>query len=132
LNKPFRLTSLILSIVIILSLFFSSCGKKDDKETEVSPSPSPIITTPSPTPNLPEYEVKLIGTVVDISSFLRIRSAPNTNSEVIAQAKNGDRFVVVQQFYDGGKWHQIKYGEGVAYVHSDYLKVTEEKFEITP
>lgn len=112
--------AILLAWVMILTLV--SCGGKKDKESpSSSPSPSEIPTT-TPTPE-PVYVDEYIGTVHDVSSYLRVRSGPGTEYEVLGEAHSGDKFTVIETNVDGGAWHKISYNGGEGFVHGDYLTI---------
>lgn len=51
---------------------------------------------------------------------LRLRSAPDTSSAVLASAPQNDCVVVIGK---AGDWYQVNYNLQVGYMHSDYLEV---------
>lgn len=115
-----RILAILLAAMMILSLV--SCGKKEDKESP-SPSTSPSETpTATPTPE-PVYVDEYIGTVHDVSSFLRVRGGPGTEYEVLGEAHTGDKFTVLETNVDGGEWHKISFNGGEGFVHGDYLTI---------
>lgn len=115
-----RILAILLALVMMLAL--ASCGGKKDKESP-SPSPSPSETpTATPTPE-PVYVDEYIGTVHDVSSYLRVRSGPGTEYEVLGEAHAGDKFTVLETNVDGGAWHKISYSGGEGFVHGDYLTI---------
>lgn len=120
-KKAYRsILAILLALVMMLAL--ASCGGKKDKESP-SPSPSPSETpTTTPTPE-PVYVDEYIGTVHDVSSFLRVRSGPGTEYEVLGEAHSGDKFTVIETNVDGGAWHKISYSGGEGFVHGDYLTI---------
>ena len=67
-----------------------------------------------------DYEMQ-IGTVINVTSSLRVRSSTSTanTNNVIDTISNGDFVVILET----GTWHKIRWGSGVAYVHSDYIRV---------
>ncbi len=123
-----KIFAILLAAVMLLSI--ASCG---DKEKEPSPTPEApsTIPTPSPTPE-PVYITENIGTVYDVSSFLRIRSGPGTNYDVLGEAHSGDKFTVLELNVDGGAWHKISYNGGEGFVHGDYLTIEEVQVEVQP
>ncbi len=119
-------------ICLVLCLVLSGCGKKEkgkaDESLLVTASPNP---TPTPTPsepppvNTPEApKTQLIGTVVDVTNGVNIRSGPSTESDVLFIAELGTQFKVLKAFYTS-EWHKIEYEDGVAYVNANYLEITE-------
>lgn len=116
-----RIFAILLAAMMILSLV--SCGKKDKDKESPSPSTSPSETpTATPTPE-PVYVDEYIGTVHDVSSFLRVRGGPGTEYEVLGEAHTGDKFTVLETNVDGGEWHKIRYNGGEGFVHGDYLTI---------
>lgn len=119
-NTSRRILAILLAAIMILSLV--SCGKKEDKESP-SPSTSPSeAPTATPTPE-PVYVDEYIGTVHDVSSFLRVRGGPGTEYEVLGEAHTGDKFTVLETNVDGGEWHKISFNGGEGFVHGDYLTI---------
>lgn len=115
-----RIFAILLAVIMMLAL--ASCGGKKDKESP-SPSLSPSETpTTTPTPE-PVYVDEYIGTVHDVSSYLRVRSGPGTEYEVLGEAHSGDKFTVLETNVDGGAWHKISYSGGEGFVHGDYLTI---------
>jgi hypothetical protein len=118
--------SLLICAVMLFALF--GCGKKEPQEP-VEPSHDDEgdyyeidETTPEPTPE-PVY-VK-IGTVHNVDTYLNIRSGPGTAYDVLGKARSGDRFLILTEYYSEN-WHQVEYDGGIAYIHADYLQITEE------
>ena len=58
------------------------------------------------------------------ASALRLRSEPNTNSETLAIAYNGEVVVVTDQ---QDEWYKVIYNLQEGYMHSDYLSVLERE-----
>jgi len=113
-----------LLLAVLFCLVLTGCGKE---EPEATPTPSadfyePVEPSEEPTPG-PVY-VK-IGTVHNVDSFLNIRSGPGTAYDVLGKAYPNDRFLILSEFYSES-WHQVEYNGGIAYIHADYLKITEE------
>ena len=67
------------------------------------------------------YMVK-VGTVVNVSSSLRVRSSPTTANDgnIVGSLNNGDQVPVIAE----GTWHKIIFDDKVAYSHSDYISVS--------
>ena len=125
-----RVLSMMLAVLLIFPL--ASCGGDDD--TDPSPS-TPASTEPSHEPSIeptpaPVYVTEYIGTVYNVSSFLRVRSGPGTGYDVIGEALAGDKFTVLEQNVDGGVWHKISYGGIEGFVHGDYLTIDEVQVEV--
>ena len=91
-----------------------------DSVGRARPDPTP---TPSPAP-LPELEAgEYYATVQlgDASSTLNLRQAPTTQSQVVAQLKNGRRLIVCGAADEGG-WVQARTAEYEGYCKLEYLK----------
>ena len=58
------------------------------------------------------------------ASALRLRSEPNTDSQTIDVAYNGEVVVVVDQI---GDWYKVIYDLQDGYMHSDYLSVLDRE-----
>ena len=58
------------------------------------------------------------------ASALRLRSEPNTSSETLAIAYNGEVVVVTDQ---QDEWYKVIYNLQEGYMHSDYLSVLERE-----
>lgn len=114
-----RIFAILLAVIMMLAL--ASCGGKDKESPSPSPSPSETPTA-TPTPE-PVYVDEYIGTVHDVSSYLRVRSGPGTEYEVLGEAHSGDKFTVLETNVDGGAWHKISYNGGEGFVHGDYLTI---------
>lgn len=67
-----------------------------------------------------EVQEKGRGKVVNITSNLRIRNAPSTNSSVIGYLLDGQIFDIVGR---SGSWYKIKHDGSTGYVHKDYVSV---------
>lgn len=114
-----RIFAILLAVIMMLAL--ASCGGKDKESPSPSPSPSETPTA-TPTPE-PVYVDEYIGTVHDVSSYLRVRGGPGTEYEVLGEAHSGDKFTVLETNVDGGEWHKISYSGGEGFVHGDYLTI---------
>ena len=122
---------------IILCVVLSGCKKTGSTDTantspspEIPPSTSPISIAPvqqSPTAS-PEVKMKSVGTVVNVSEGVNVRSGPSTESDILFTADLGTQFTVVKEYYTS-EWHKIEYqneeGSGVAYINANYLEVTQ-------
>lgn len=114
-----RIFAILLAVIMVFALV--SCGGKDKESPSPSPSPSETPTA-TPTPE-PVYVDEYIGTVHDVSSYLRVRGGPGTEYEVLGEAHSGDKFTVLETNVDGGEWHKISYNGGEGFVHGDYLTI---------
>ena len=55
---------------------------------------------------------------------LRLRSKPNTDSEIISTASFGDSVVVIRRVDD---WYLVNYNLDIGYMHADYLQIKERE-----
>ena len=67
-----------------------------------------------------EVQEKGKGKVVNITSNLRIRNAPSTNSSVVGYLLEGQTFDILGK---SGDWYKIKHNGSTGYVHEDYVSV---------
>ncbi len=126
--------------VILLLLSLSGCGKSgsDSSNTSTSPSSEPTASpTAEPTATPVPQKIVTIATVTDIEGPLNIRDRPSTeDSEVIGQAKAGDRFEVSMAYCDESRaWHEIFYEDaegGKAYVSSEFTEIAQGTLEDGP
>lgn len=60
------------------------------------------------------------GKVINVSSNLRVRNAPSTNSSVVA-------YLLSEQIFDilgkSGSFYKIRHNSGTGYIHQDYVQV---------
>ena len=78
-----------------------------------------------PTPDNPSGPVPsgTMGTVVNATSGLNIRSGPGSSYKKIASATNGSKVKILDDPQNG--WYKVEYGNNlVGYVSSDYVSVT--------
>lgn len=61
----------------------------------------------------------LKGQVINVSSNLRIRQAPNINSAIIGYMVNGQTFTIKEK---NGDWYNIEYGDKFGYINKNYVK----------
>lgn len=73
---------------------------------------------------------------VKVSDALRVRSEPNTDSEVVGYLKNNDTVTIHEtvKAENGEQWYRISTGDLTGYAHSNYITVnavykTDEEFE---
>ena len=64
------------------------------------------------------------GTVT--ADALRVRSGPSTDTEILGMLYNG---TTVQLTGEEGDWYTISYNGATAYLHKDYIQLTEETEE---
>ncbi|MDR2547084.1 MAG: SH3 domain-containing protein [Lachnospiraceae bacterium] len=65
--------------------------------------------------------VTTTGRVRVTSNGVRVRSSPNTNSDVLGSVQNGSRLDMVEQMTNG--WTQVVYDNQVGYIRSDLVAV---------
>ncbi len=75
-----------------------------------------------------EETTTLTGTVVDITSYLNLRSGAGMDYSVIGKLTNGTEVEVIGE--ENG-WYQVTADGQTGYVYSDYLEVTEATAEET-
>lgn len=59
------------------------------------------------------------GTIINVSTSLRMRKLPNTSGSIIGYLKNGQTFKILSK---EGQWYKINFNNKTGYVHSDYVK----------
>ena len=91
-----------------------------DSVGRARPEPTPT-PTPAPLPTLEEGEYYAVVQLGDASSTMNLRQAPTTQSQVVAQLKNGRRLIVCSEADDGG-WVQVRTAEYEGYCKLEYLK----------
>ncbi len=105
-----------LGVALLLLLALSACGGQTQTPENDSPPP-PVEEEPE------ETVMILVGVLVD-GERINIRSGPSTDSEILGVAHQGQMFQVLAQNVAPG-WHQLAYGDGVAYISADYLYLSE-------
>lgn len=70
-----------------------------------------------------DEEAVRTGEVVNVGSYLHLRTGAGMNYEIIGHLLNGDKVEVIGQ---DGEWYQVVVPEHTGYVHGDYLKVMEQ------
>ena len=132
-----RLWLIAAILCLAVCILLSGCGKKVEEEDTNTPD-DPVVSnedqqsiTPVepevPTPE-PKVETKLVGTVVNVSGGVNVRSGPSTESDILTTAELGTQFNVLKEFYTSD-WHKVEYGDGVAYINANYLEVVEVEVE---
>ena len=91
-----------------------------DSVGRARPEPTPT-PTPAPLPELKAGEYYAAVQLGDASSTLNLRQAPTTQSQVVAQLKNGRRLIVCGEADEGG-WVQARTAEYEGYCKLEYLK----------
>lgn len=122
-------------LVCAAALMLSAACTKEEAKTSptdnnpgsiISVDPSPVDTTPEP-----EYETVYYAVIVDVDSYLNVRSSPSTSGTVVGKAKQGEKYKLLTEFVTE-KWHEIDYNGVTAYISSDYASVKAEVVEVTP
>lgn len=72
---------------------------------------------------------KKFGQVYNITSNLRVRTKPDSNSTVLGYLLNGQN---VQITGESGNWYEIIFNESTGYVSKDYIKIVNESDVTTP
>ncbi|EOU1108669.1 TPA: SH3 domain-containing protein [Clostridium perfringens] len=60
------------------------------------------------------------GTVVNVSTFLRVRQSPSTSSSVVGSLRGGQTFEIKGK---SGSWYYINSNGLTGYIHGDYVQV---------
>lgn len=63
------------------------------------------------------------GTATINTEGARIRREPNTSSDVLTIAYNGETVEIIEK---SGDWYKIKYGESIGYIREDLLSINED------
>ena len=69
-------------------------------------------------PSKPET---VINEGIVTTNSLNVRSGAGTNYSIVGSLKLNSKVEIVSTL---GNWHKIKYGNGYGYVHSDYIKIS--------
>ncbi len=69
------------------------------------------------------------GVVVNVTSYVNVRSGPGSGYAVIGTAPKGAAYSVTGQ---SGSWYKILYNAKTGYIYSNYLKVTTTSATPTP
>lgn len=87
---------------------------RPDSESTTTPSSSAPASTTTPS------AAETIGTVT--GSVVNLRSAPSTSSTIVATVVKNTQLTVLAS--ESG-WYQVRSGSSTAYIHGDYLKITD-------
>ena len=111
----------------LLVLCTAACGKADKEDNKPDASVPETSVSEVQDTGTPEPEVITVKTAVvgDITGTLNIRSAPNTDCEILGSAVAGDAFEVLAENVQPG-WHEVTYQGSKAYVSAEFTKVIEE------
>ncbi|MCR4963419.1 MAG: SH3 domain-containing protein [Firmicutes bacterium] len=107
------------TLALLLLFALSSCGGEAQPREENSPPPSTEEETDKPA----KAETVLVGVLVN-GERINIRSGPSADSEILGKAHQGQMFQVSAQNAAPG-WHQLRYGDGFAYISAEYLYLSE-------
>lgn len=69
-----------------------------------------------------DTELNKTGYVYNVSSGLRVRKEPSTNSTVLGTLYSGNKVNIIGE---SGSWYKINYNNSTAYVHKDYITENE-------
>ncbi len=116
----------LLVFILLISIFVTGCGSKKPKES-IPPSEPPVSATPSEEPSAEPVYVR-VGTVHDVDTYLNIRSGPGTDFDILGSAKQGEKLLILTEFYSAN-WHQVEFQGGIAYIHANYLSIADEPIE---
>ena len=70
-----------------------------------------------------EINYNAVGEIINVSSFLNVRSGPGTNFEMLGKLYKGDVVLIVSK---NGDWYKIRYGTTFGYIHKDYVYINKE------
>lgn len=72
-----------------------------------------------------KYKEKKQGKILNVETYLNIRTEPTKTAEAIEKLHNDDTVTVLGK---AGDWYQIELNDKVGYVHSNYVKVDGEAY----
>lgn len=96
----------------------------DSPSATPTPTPTP---TPSPAPSAGPTVARVI--LAEAGDRLNLRSQPNTLSTVVAKIPNNQEVAVLMR---GTVWSQVRYGDAVGYVMTQYLSFADTAPTPTP
>ncbi|MBU5592535.1 SH3 domain-containing protein [Clostridium sp. MSJ-4] len=85
--------------------------------------------TTKPPVETPNENKSSKGEVINVSTNLRMRKEPNTNSTIISYLINGQSFNINGKVND---WYFIEFNDKVGYIHKDYVKVLDNNTPSNP
>ena len=91
--------------------FVSSDYVKELSSGATSETPKPTATVTAAT--------STNGTIVNISTNLRVRSTAGTGGQIVGYLLNGTKVTITGE---SGSWYQIKYNNASAYISKDYVQ----------
>ncbi|MGL4453231.1 MAG: SH3 domain-containing protein [Sarcina sp.] len=71
--------------------------------------------------NAPVTSVNKSGSIINVSSFVYLRSKPTINSKVVANLLNSTNINIVSK---QGDWYKVETNNGTGYVYSEYVGVS--------
>lgn len=74
--------------------------------------------------SLDGYQVDFVGTIVNCSNDVNVRSEPSTNSEIIGVVKKGSTLTIVPQDTYVAGWYQVKFEGKTAYISANYVDLS--------
>lgn len=72
-----------------------------------------------------KYKEKKQGKILNVETYLNVRTEPTKSAEAIEKLHNDDTVTVLGK---AGDWYQIELNDKVGYVHSNYVKVDGEAY----
>ena len=72
-----------------------------------------------------KYKEKKQGKILNVETYLNVRTEPTKSAETIEKLHNDDTVTVLGK---AGDWYQIELNDKVGYVHSNYVKVDGEAY----
>ena len=97
----------------ICSLLIAACVFAGMGSTPIIASASPITKVST------QNQVSKTQGIVNVSSYLNIRSSASTHSKVIGSVRRNDKVDIIEQT---GSWYKINYKGKTGYVSADYVK----------
>ena len=97
----------------ICSLLIAACVFSGMGSTPIIASASPITKVST------QNQVSKTQGIVNVSSYLNIRSSASTHSKVIGSVRRNDKVDIIEQT---GSWYKINYKGKTGYVSADYVK----------
>ncbi len=76
-----------------------------------------------------KYKEKKQGKILNIHTYLNVRTEPTKSAEAIEKLHNDDTVTVLGKT---GEWYQIELNEKVGYIHSNYVRVEGEAYNYNP
>ena len=67
-------------------------------------------------------ETTKMGTVINVTTNLRVRSGASTSSSILGYLRNGSNVTIIGE---PGDWYKIKFNDGTGYVAKEYIQVID-------